>query len=228
MKSKHVLLTLLIVIATGLFGGCNKVRTLTITSTPPEAFVRVDNDNVGRTPARHTFNFRSAPLYVVTATKTGYMDEQIRLNYEHPSVKRGELNIVLQEDEAFRMTMESEATNRWVRVEINPQLTPAQTWQRIVDSVTTAYDSIEQMDQVAGYIRTTPKVRIFQMGARGSYRIRTHLVGSIATRDPLTYRFQVRSQIRPERASDHAWEDFDRIFSEDAQLVQELQMRLGI
>lgn len=142
--------------------------------------------------------------------------------------KAGAVELVLQEDEAYRMTTESEATNRWVRVQVNPELSRDQVWQRVIDSTTTSYDSIEQMDQTAGYIQTTPKIRMFQLGNRGNFRIRTYMVGSIASTEPLTYRFQIRSQIRPEGASEHTWQDYGRIFHEDAQLVQELQMRIGL
>lgn len=211
-----------------MFSACaSGPNNVPITSNPADAFVRINDTNVGTTPTNHHFDFKRSPVHVVVANKPGYLEEQIRLNKDHPMIARGVVEINLQEDEAYRMTTESEATNRWVRVELNSDLTQPQAWQRIIDSVTATYESIEQMDQTAGYLRTTPKVRMFQLGRQGNFRIRTHLVGSISSRDPVTYRFQVRSQIRPERAADHAWEDYDRIFTEDAQLIQELQMRLG-
>jgi hypothetical protein len=228
MKSRNPLSPYLLLAASLLLTACGAGSGTMITSQPSGATIRINQGNIGTTPVSHNFDFRNLPVQSVSATLQGYLEETIVLDKEHPRLRRGQLHLVLEQDEAFRMTVESEATNRWLRVQINSALTPEQAWQRVVDSVTTTYDSIEQMDQAAGYVRTSPKARVFQRGSRGNHMIRTYLVGAIASSDPLTYRFQIRSQVKPVNAPDHLLEDYNRIFPEDAQLIQELQMRLGI
>lgn len=225
-KLPHVIL--LSILTSLTMTGCGTIKPISILSKPGDASIRVNNAQIGTTPTSYPFDFSKQPVYVVSASKPGYVDREMALNREHPMVKSGNVIIQLQEDEIYQMTVESEAANRWLRVQINPEMNKDQSWQRIVDSVTTVYDSIEQLDPTAGYIRTSPKVRMFNHPTKRNVIVRTYLVGAIASAEPLTYRFQVRSQTRPADAPDHMLVDYGRIFREDAQLIQELQLRLGL
>ena len=97
-------------------------------------------------------------------------------------------------------------------------------WQKLIDSVTDAYPSLEQMDMTSGYLRSIASERAFQ-GGEGDFIIRTQLIAAISSRDPLVYKMKVQSETR--LADERAWEPHDRVFKKDAQLIEELQSRLG-
>ena len=94
--------------------------------------------------------------------------------------------------------------------------------------MTTAYDSLEQLDFQSGYIRSVRQLREFRGGTKGDFIIRTQFLGSISSKTPLTYKFKIRSEKRYKRASSESWEDYPRVFKNDAELIEELQARLGI
>lgn len=97
-------------------------------------------------------------------------------------------------------------------------------WQKIVDSVTGRYSSIEQMDNSSGYIRSVAIARTFKHPVYGEYTIRTQFLGAVSSRNPLVYKMEILSQ---QSTSSGTWVPYDRVFKEDAQLLEELQARLG-
>ena len=90
------------------------------------------------------------------------------------------------------------------------------------------YDSLEQLDQQSGYLRSSPQIREFPKGPDGPFLVRTQFIGSISTQDPLTYKIKLVAQTRGKHESSESWAEFDRVFAQDAQLVEELQNRMGI
>ena len=96
-----------------------------------------------------------------------------------------------------------------------------------MDSVTTVYDSLEQLDPSSGYLRSAMRERRWDLGFRlGIYIIRTQLSGSIASLEPLIYKFKIKSEYRWSRSSN--WDPYNRVFKVDAERVEELTNRLGI
>ncbi len=209
-------------------------KSILISSVPVRASVRVGDKRlgdreVGRTPTEHTFNFADRDQrYMLTVSKPGFFDHVIFLTEHSHELDAGEIDIVLEEDPAWISTSESEATNRWLRIPVNPVIDHAGAWQRVIDSVTTVYTSLEQLDQVSGYIRSAPRFRQFDKGPDGPYYVRTQFVGSVSSTEPLTYKIKVISKTRLEAEPDENWRDFGRVFAEDAQLVEELLNRLGL
>ncbi|NUN47445.1 MAG: hypothetical protein HUU15_01280 [Candidatus Brocadiae bacterium] len=204
--------------------GCSGTREVNITSEPQAAFIQIDGQNAGNAPLTHTFNFRHKPSYVVTASLQGYFTEEVVLGGKSPPVQYGALRIVLLEDEAFKATTTSEATNAWLRIQISPTLTADMVWQKLVDSVTSAYSSLEQLDNSSGYIRSVSTSRKFR-GPKGQFSVRTRFTGSIAQKEPLLYKLKIESEISW-NGSD--WSPYSRVYKEDAALIEELQSRLGI
>lgn len=98
-------------------------------------------------------------------------------------------------------------------------------WQILVDAVTNRYSNIEQMDPSSGYIRSAPITKTYPNALHGEYSIRTQFIGSIVSTDPLVYKMKIQSEY-----SDHPnqWIPFNRIFTADQQLIEELQNRLGL
>lgn len=194
-----------------------------VVTNPPGAFVKVNDQNLGVAPVSHTFVFSGRPTQVVLAEKPGYFTEQVSVSKETPGIKKGQLQIVLQEDEAYRATTTSEATNQWLRVQVSTGLSEAAVWQKLVDSVTGRYTSLEQLDNSSGYMRSVYTVRKFK-GRDADYSVRSRLIGSISSRDPLVYKVKIESESF-ERGD---WVPYQRVFKEDAQLIEEIQQRLGI
>jgi hypothetical protein len=129
----------------------------------------------------------------------------------------------LNHDPSWEDTAESQAANTWLRIQIDPQFAPATVWQRMCDSVTTRYPSMEQMDQAAGYIKTLPIAKTYHVNGV-EYTIRTYFVATIASTSPLTYKVEIISE---RNAGNDQWVTWPRIFTEDQKLIDELQNRLS-
>ena len=204
-------------------------KPVMISSEPRAANVRVDDKDVGRTPIEYAFNFAERERqYTVAISKPGFFDSDVSVSYGSEPVGEGKIDFTLEEDSAWLSTSESEATNRWLRIGVDPAIERDSAWQKLIDSVITVYDSLEQLDQTSGYLRSAPRIREYAKGPDGPFFVRTQFVGSISTLDPLTYKIKIASKMRKKWDAEESWRDFGRVFSEDAQLVEELQSRLGL
>ncbi len=212
----------LVCLCAGL-AGCATPDTAII-SQPPEALIAIDGANVGKTPLRHKFDFSQTRTSVVTASKEGYIDEQLVLDKKSAAIHDGQLSIFLNEDEAYKVTATSDAANNWLRVQVDPSLAPDVVWQKLVDSVTGRYPSLEMIDAASGYMRSVYTIKKFK-GPRGEYEIRTRFICSISSKTPLVYKIKIESEMSDGQQD---WNPYDRVFKEDAQLIEELQGRLGI
>ena len=200
-----------------------------ITSEPGQARVEIGGEEVGLTPMEFGFDFEDrSRRHVVKLSRAGYFDAAVPVTEQSEELQSGVINVVLQENPAWRATLESEATNRWLRIAIDPGIPYASAWQRIIDSVTSVYDSLEQLDQQSGYLRSTPQIREFPEGPEGPFLVRTQFIGSVSSQDPLTYKIKLVAQTRGKHESSESWIEFERVFAQDAQLVEELQNRMGI
>ena len=204
-------------------------RPAAILSNPSQATVKIGNQEVGRTPLEYTFNFENRNRrYFVAISKPGFLDSIVQLNEKSPQLRTGSIEVVLEDDPAWTSTSESEATNTWLRIQVDPRINYADAWQKVIDSVTSVYDSLEQLDQTSGYLRSTAKLKEFDKGNEGPFYVRTQFIGSISSAEPLTYKIKIISKTRLKSESDQNWKDFDRVFAEDAILVEELIGRLGL
>lgn len=206
-----------------VLAGCDSTRSILINSEPPGAFIQVDGQNAGNAPITQTFDFGAKYTFVVTGSMTGYFTEEVVLTKKHPAVRTLEVKLVLQEDEAWKATTTSEATNAWLRIQVDPKLTAEQMWQKLIDAVTSAYSSLEQMDSSSGYIRSVATVRKFR-SPKGQISVRTRFTGSIAQKEPLLYKLKIEAEVST-NGSD--WSPYSRVFKEDEALIEELQSRLG-
>ena len=200
-----------------------------IVSDPGQALVKVGSEEVGRTPVEYAFDFSDrASRYLVTLSKPGYFDRVLTVTERSAAVRSGRIGVTLEENPAWTTTTESEATNKWLRIAVDPAITYEDAWQKIIDSVTSVYDSLEQLDQASGYLRSSPKLREFPKGPEGPFFVRTQFIGSISSKAPLTYKIKLISRTRLKSEAAEHWKEFDRVFAEDAQLVEEMQNRLGL
>jgi len=210
-----------------LFAGCSGVQQLHVTSDPSGAFLKANQQNVGATPLLYEYDTTVQPRFTLTAEKEGYFPESILISPASAAVREGQVKLVLRPNSALQETTTSNATNTWLRVQINPAITADNAWQRIVDIVTTYYDSLEQLDVLSGYIRSTPRERRWDFGdPRGPFFVRTQFLGSISSKEPLVYKFKLKAESRWGNTLD--WLEYDRVFKRDAELIEELTNRLGI
>lgn len=213
------LLLLLVPVA----AGCDANRSIMINSEPAGAFIQIDGQNAGTAPTTQNFDFGAKYTFVITGSLTGYFTEEVVLTKRSPALKTGELRIVLAEDEAWKATTTSEATNAWLRIQIDPKLSTEAMWQKLIDAVTGAYSSLEQMDSSSGYIRSVATVRKFR-SPKGQFSVRTRFTGSIAQKDPLLYKLKIEAEVSTNGGD---WSPYSRVFKEDEALIEELQSRLG-
>lgn len=133
-------------------------------------------------------------------------------------------------DSSLKVTTSSAAANSWLHVQVDPTISPDSAWQKLVDSVTGRYSSLEMMDITSGYMRSVYVAKQF-VGPQGRFAIHTRFIGSISTKTPLTYKIKIESETA--RVSEkgkpiEAWQPIQRIFTEDEQLVEEIQSRLAV
>jgi hypothetical protein len=201
--------------------GC-AAKTTTIMTEPTGAFVKVGHVNKGDAPVEHEFDFRGREHVIVQATLAGYIPTE-RL-VEKQDIRDGKLRLALEADPAWAETTESEATNRWLRVQVRSDFAPEDMWRRVVDAVTSRYEVIEQLDPVSGYILSAAETRTYQRSGE-LFRIRTQIVGSVSSEQPLIYRIKIKSH---SSVSNGPWMEYDRVFKDDAELIEELQGRLSV
>lgn len=123
-----VRLVLLIGLWAGL-AGC-AVPEISIASKPAGATVAINGVTVGTTPIQRQFDFKRTPTFTVVASKTGYLNEELILTKESPGFQDNQLNIILAEDEAYKVTTMSDAGNNWLRVTVDPSLPPDVVWEK--------------------------------------------------------------------------------------------------
>jgi hypothetical protein len=215
-------LVALAIMPVSVMTGCSTTKVMII-SEPPGALIQANGANIGKAPVNYQLDFSKVPTVVVTASKTGYFNEQAVLDKNTP-IPDGQLKLFLAEDEAYNVTTISEAANNWLRIQIDSRLSPDTVWQKLVDSVTSRYPSLEMIDSLSGYMRSVYSVRKFK-GGKGEFQVRTRFICSITSKEPLVYKMKIESEMSEARQD---WVSYTRVFKEDAQLIEELQSRLSV
>lgn len=224
-----------ICLCAGLLTGCE--TDTAIVSKPPGANVAIDGANIGTTPIRYKFDFGRTPTSVVSAAKEGYENYQLAVDEKSPALRNGALTLVLHVDEAWKVTTASDAANNWLRVQVDPSLASDIVWQKLVDSVTSRYSSLEMVDAASGYMRSVYIIKKFPH-SEGYRWVRTRFICSISSKTPLVYKMKIESESfiskndaaagRITDPQQQDWELYPRIFKEDQQLVDEITGRLSV
>lgn len=213
------LLLLCALIATGT--GC-AVHPTSITTDPDGAFLSVNGNGIGAAPNQYTFDFGKSENYALKATKPGYFDEIINVNDKTPHDTG--IHLALQQDASWMQTATTEANNTWLRIQVSPDLKSDGMWQKLVDTVTNRYSSLEQLDVASGYMRSVAVVKTYHHPIRGDFSIRTQFIGAVSQKEPLVYKVKIQSDRSDVPGQ---WQPYERVFKEDAQMVDELQTRIG-
>ena len=162
------------------------------------------------------------PKYVIKAEKSGYFaEEKPVVNYEH-LFKTGRFRLVLEKSPMWWATSESPATNQWINLIINPEISPMEMWQRVVDAVTKRFPELKEYDYNSGYLVTQFKKKSFKT-SRGTFLLRAKFIATVMETNPLTYRMKLVSEWSDQE--ELKWHPYPRVFVEDAQLIEELMER---
>jgi hypothetical protein len=206
-----------------VLGALGCATTTTVKTNPDGALVSVDGKEIGNSPANYTFDFLRQSVYRVTASKPGHFDASVSVASDGLVVPKV-LTLNLKPDESYAQTTTTEATNRWLRIQVPESVKQDEVWQKLVDAVTGRYSGIEQMDNSSGYLRSAPTGRSFKDPSGGEFSVRTQFQGAVSSRSPIVYKVKIVSERSTPGGN---WVPFDRVFKEDAELLDELQTRLG-
>ncbi len=217
-------LDLLGVICLSTLVGCARTqKATTITTEPSGAFVSVNGENLGTSPRIHEFDFKRVKVFDVRASMPGYYDARTELVRKSPAIREGVVRIVLEEDPAWTSTTTSEATNRWLSIPIDPATSEQDIWNVMVHAVTKRYPEFQTLDPSALYMATAPVSRSFRHPKDGNYVIRTTFFARRGS-DARVMDAMIRSEfIEPSGVV----RPHGRVFKEDADIITELQARLG-
>jgi hypothetical protein len=204
--------------------GCASDEKMII-SDPAGAAVSINGQPAGITPLKYTFDFSRRSKYEVAVTMDGYIGVDRVIYSETPVADESQLRYELEQDPAWAETAVSDAANQWQQINISPDYNKQTMWPAIVQSVTARYSGIELMDPSSCYIRTLPNVKTYKTSTGEDNSLRTYLVGSMYSASPLIYQVKIVSE-RTDGSGN--WVPWQRVFREDAELIEELQQRLGI
>lgn len=205
--------------------GCGSShKATTITTEPSGAFVSINGENLGASPRTHEFDFGRVAVFEIRASMPGYYDARKEVVSRSPGIREGVLRIVLEEDPAWTSTTTSEATNRWLSIPIDSSTSEQDIWNVMIHAVTRRYPEFQTLDPSALYMATVPISRSFHHPKDGNYVIRTTFFARRGS-DSRVMDAMIRSEfIEPSGAvTPHG-----RVFKEDADIISELQARLGV
>lgn len=219
-----------------VLSGCTNIRVVQFRSDTPEVEILVEGRSIGTTPVTHDFDFTTEPeaQFTIHGQKEGYVTVRKRVSQLHLNAAletRSDSSdvpeyvlIKIDEDESWTQTSPCEAANKWHEITISPQLAEAQVWERLVDTLTKFYPEITNQDNESGYIVTRSKEKPFKRGPTSTVTVRNQFFCSMATRSPLVYKVKIESQIN----DNDGWQPFERIFNDDARLIETLEVKLSL
>lgn len=162
------------------------------------------------------------PKYIVYASKEGYFSEKKPITDFDQISKTRKFEVRLEKSPLWWDTTTSNASNQWVNLIVNSDISDVDMWQRVVDAVTKRFPELKEYDFTSGYLVTVPKTKIYKT-SRGPFLLQSKFIATVMERDPLTYRLKLISQWSNREGN--KWSPYPRVFKEDAALVKELMSR---
>ena len=218
------------------FAGCADIpRQVTIMTVPPGAEITVNETYKGKAPVQiaieqerrvdeEGFTTLIEKQYTITAQKEGFfLEEQTVSNSRLSAYINKPLTIKLNSSPIWSGTTDSILPNQWHYILVNQYLNPRKTWQRLVDTVTKRFAGIAQLDPESGYIESRKKEKTFHT-VRGRFRLRSRFLAAIEQQKPLKYKMKIISEWS---VNDVEWNQYPRVFKEDAMLIEEIRDRFA-
>lgn len=195
-----------------------------IRTNPENVDITLDGVPLGNSPVTYTFDFSAKEQYILTAKKNGYFSETKEIT---PTVVTGDPSQILVEllaSPMWQATFVSPATNEWLRLIVDPGVNESEIWQRMVDATTKRFPELEEFDYNSGYIKSAVKIKRYDT-PRGEFRLRSRFIAALADENPLTYKIKLVSEWTDKGVE---WYPYNRVFREDALLIDELVDRFSM
>lgn len=200
--------------------GISPVDYQIVPQSSPTQVASFDDDDSGyRSPVRRG---NTTPQYTFHATKEGYFSEEKAIEDYRAVNDTGQFLIRMEKSPLWWDTTLSEATNEWVNLTVNSEISDVDMWQRIISTVTKRFPGLKEYDFTSGYLLTEDKMKRFET-TRGVFYLRSKFIATVMSRAPLTYKLKIVSEWSNRETTE--WNPYPRAFKEDAELVTELMNR---
>lgn len=209
-----------------LFSGCAKTTLDTeIKTTPPGATVAIDGIKSPLvTPFTHPFDFTTGQEeYTLLFAKEGFFEQELVVNRSLPSLSDREISVSLTPSPLWEATTTSPATNNWVQVPVGADIDARNAWQIMIDAVIKRSSNVKELNYESGYLQTKYTVRKFET-KNGEFLLRCQLIATLVSSEPLIYRIK---DVAEWSGNGVQWHPYNRIFHEHAEMITEIQDRLG-
>lgn len=221
----RVLKFILLLVATTATLNASAKKTITITTIPENAEIKIDGAVVGIGSYQVIFD-KKTDFYLVTVSAPGYIEKRFRLLKSNP---KASVLYTLPVDEALAASTGSEdgdeLANTWMDVTCRDRLTEDQIWKRLMSVATTYFDNIEVRDKASGWIKTRWKVTKF---SHQTVRTRLEIRMSFVDDEHITFKARISSEIKEnDCTSDNCYKPYSRVLRKFEPMIQELQTSVG-
>ena len=175
--------------------------------------------------------------YKLEFRKDGYQSTQ-RIYYRQKGGVDQDI-VELEKDEAYTQSEESNLANINFNISVKDGMTANDAWKTIAGIVESYFDEIQTMDATTSYLRTNWVSSIpFNKTSRNRRIIRTQVVVTSASTNPIKYNVKIKSEISktdkectsgdklPAVNRDECFEPFSRILRKYNDMINEIQRRM--
>lgn len=195
----------------------------TIQTIPNGARVFINgSEALQPTPFEYTFEFDVNQEYDLFVQKEGYFEEELFLTKTLPSLAEGQISIPLTRSPLWEATTFSQATNTWMQILVNKDITVREAWEILLDTMLKRSPDLKELNFESGYLQTHYTVKKFDT-KNGEFLLRCQLTAALISSNPLTYRVK---EVAEWSGNGVQWHSYNRIFFEHDDMIREIQRRL--
>jgi len=206
-----------------VMSGCATQNIVEIRSNPPGATVSIDGQKAQQvTPLPYPFDFNQKSEYTLLVTKEGHCEQELVVNSQTPSLDKGVISVEFSPSPLWEATRPSPATNNWVQIPVGVNLDAKAAWQIMIDAAIKRSSNIKELNYESGYLQTKHTVRKFET-KNGEFLLRCQLIATMVSAEPLIYRIK---DVAEWSANGVQWHPYNRIFTEHAEMITEIEDRL--
>lgn len=208
-----------------------KSKTIKVTAQPQEASIFINGQFVG-----YGFTEFNRPkkkdLAAIRIECEGYKTVETKI---YGDDRRSAIACTLQEDGFYRTTAASGLVNKFLTVDLAPELYEklpdgkidnAKAWKLLHQILLNYFEEIATTDFHGGYVQTPWHHKVFQLSNK---QMRTRVtIRDISNESKAAFQIKISSEVAGAMAARHGeFTNIDRIVKELEPMLQELQTRLG-
>lgn len=225
MHKKVFLLTLFLVMLSGMSFLAWGAKKITIKTIPETASIYIDGQFVGEGIYKVKFD-KDNEFYLVTVTKPGYIGKRFRLLKSNPN---SSVVYQLHRDEAMDASTGSESgmelANEWMDITCKKGVSEDVIWRRLMSVCADYFSTIQVRDKSAGWIKTAWKITNFE---HQTVRTRLEVRIQFVDEDVLSYKARITSEIKDiDCSGDDCYETYPRVLKKFVPMIEELQTSVG-